>query len=585
MPTSREGSEGKPGTAAPQRALWRTAVGLVLLATALVFSPIVRNGFVNFDDPRFLVDNPVVRQFGWPGVREAFAEQILSPHYKPFVYLSWQVENRLFGMKPIVFHLDNLLLHLLNSTLVFYAALAVFRIAGFPPRKTTFAAFFTSLLFAVHPLHVESVAWAVQRKDVLFSAFFLGALLCYLRYARSGFVKPRWLGASCLCYLGGVLSKGAALTFVIVPFLIDDLAQRRVDARQLREKLAFAVIALLAAALYGLPPSLGQAQAGRGETLSASLGAQLVRVWAFAAHVAAPFHLSVIYPESLFVSVPGGILAAVAAASLFVALWVFRDRARSRVSGFGVLFFLVTISPVLSMSGRGTNFLSDRYVYLPSLGLILLLVGLLCRGDMVTRRFRQVGSLLTIVAVVWGGLTFSRVRVWTDSETLWSDVIAKFPGRVGEAHLNRGTFRFEAGRLEEALADFHAAILINPRLPKAFSNRGALRARRRELDAALQDFDRALELDRYLWPAALQRAMVLTLQGQFDQAEQEYDRYLSALAGDARGYFWRGLNRQATGLHERAIEDFSRAIDLEPGHRKAMLARAESYRMLGRPVE
>lgn len=564
----------------PRRACTWSLLGLTVLLTAIAYAPILGNEFINFDDLDLIVENPLLRRMDPQGLGAIFREQIFTPHYKPLVYVTWAVEYHLVGLSPIAFHVDNLLLHLANCILIFHAALALLRLAGEAAPRTLLGAAVVALFFGVHPLHVESVAWAVQRKDVLFTAFFLLGLRSYLAFAEEGFRRRRHLVYCSLCYLGAILSKGAGITFAAVPFLVDDLARRKLDRRSLLEKVPIGAIALLAAVLYGLLAS-GPA---RSPGVDPPFLVQNLRFLAFAAHIVLPVRLSVIYPRNGLLEQSAALLPFLPLVTVILLAAVAWSRRWSRAPTFAAGFFLATLSPVVAMPGGGTNFLSDRYTYLPSLGLFFLLSYGVVRISS-PRRLRLAAVACAALAGLFAFQTFQRCQVWRDGETLWSDTIAKFPGQVGEAYVNRGNVYLAQNRLDAALDDYEAALQISPRFPQALVGRGAVYARTGRLREAFECFDTAVRLDRDLPIARLQRGMSLTLLGDFQAAEEDYERYLSLIRDDPLPYFWRGLNRQARGLHRLAIDDFTSAISLDPTHRKAYAARARSHEAMGSHAE
>lgn len=543
--------------------LLAAGVLLILSVTAVAYLPVVGNDFVNFDDHVLIVENPIVKELSWGGVAASFRQQLYTPHYKPLVYLSWMVEYRLFGPNPVAYHLNNLALHLANTSLVFFIVLRLGRWSHLSSTARQLLALFSALLFGVHPLHVESVAWAVERKDMLFAFFYLLAAFSYITYAQGSF-RDRWLVAvSASCYLLSILSKSMAITFAIVPFLIDGMARRRYRWVA-SDKVAFLAVLLAACFLYGLPGGFGGTDQSGGPLTWALISNY--RLLAFAGHLAFPFHLSIVYPAEHLLNATATLLPVLPLVTIAIAITLFLGRNQWSAVGAGCLFFVLSISPALAMSGSGTNFLSDRYTYVPSLGLLVAGVYVVLRftGE---RRMIPI-ALLATVALFCGVLSFQRCQVWRDSETLWSDAIDKFPGTSHVAYVNRGNFFFEQGNYVRALRDYEQALELSPLSAMAYKNRGSVYARRGDLVGALGEFDAAIELDPTFSEAYLHRGMTLTLLGRYRQAEEDYEQYLAVVAVDAKAYFWRGLNRQGQDRHPEAVADFRRAIELNPAEER-----------------
>ena len=242
-------SEEPAGTFGGGRLARRLLLLAIVGVCALVYSPIWDHEFVNFDDDLFIYENEAIRTLEWPAIARLFQLQILTPFYKPLVYLSWALEHHFFGLDPRAFHLDNLLLHLANVALVYQLLWLLSASARRFPGATAWGVFLATAMFALHPMRVESVAWATERKDVLFGLFFLSSLITYCHYV----IRRRtvFLAASCLLFLFGTLSKAAIVSLPLTLFLIDCLLERRDWRRLLLDKVPYAAILLCALGLYG----------------------------------------------------------------------------------------------------------------------------------------------------------------------------------------------------------------------------------------------------------------------------------------------------------------------------------------------
>ncbi|MEM6380220.1 MAG: hypothetical protein AAF705_18660, partial [Bacteroidota bacterium] len=225
---------------------WQDWLCIGLIAF-LCYAPILQNDFVGFDDPALITNNPVVTDGDWSRV---WTWGLYSPYYKPLVFTTWKIEKTLFGFNPFFFHLNNLLLHLFNCLMVY---LIVGRLCQFweNSQRHQFAiAFWTSFAFALHPMHVESVAWAVERKDVLFAAFFFVAWYCYMRYVESE--KGKWMAWTVLAYLCSMLCKAPGIMLVVILFLYDFLAKRSWKGKLLIEKIPVMATSIFALYYYGI---------------------------------------------------------------------------------------------------------------------------------------------------------------------------------------------------------------------------------------------------------------------------------------------------------------------------------------------
>lgn len=244
--------------------LSRNLLPIILIVITLVaMGPVVFNDFISLDDTQFITENDLV-QHG--NVEKALRKQLYSPHYKPLVYLGWIAEIGIFGNNPYVLHTNNLLLHLISTLLVFFCMLRITQFWPVSKAHDKSIAFFAALLFGIHPLHVESVAWAIERKDVLFSAFYFGGLLCYLKYIKEQ--QRKFLHLAAVLYLMTLLSKSMGITLIGMMFLIDWASGRRDWKAMFFEKWPLYIPLIVALYLYGFlyhPREKATAIGGFGE--------------------------------------------------------------------------------------------------------------------------------------------------------------------------------------------------------------------------------------------------------------------------------------------------------------------------------
>ena len=567
---------------------WRytAAAALLALAVAATYLPLRHNEFVNFDDDRLVLGNRALYDLSPGGLGEILSRQLFTPHYKPLVNLSWAAELRLFGRDPGAFHRHNLLLHLLNTLLVL--ALAT-RLAppGRPSWRRLGAALAVAAIWALHPLKVESVAWASERKDVLFAAFYLGSLLAYLRWVEGR--RRGSLAASALLALAAMLSKATAITLPAALLLVDLALRRRWHRRRLAEKLPHLAAALVAAYLYGLLPGPGAAGGSlallAGSDPAGRLAGAAHRHLAFAGHWLAPSHLAPLYPIPAFLAQPGWARMAGYALAHLALLGAVLAAARRRPRlAAAALFYSLTLLPTLVAPISTTNYLSDRYTYLPTFGLSTLAVLALrpvWRWRAAARPVLATAAALLCLALA--GLSHRQVRVWRDSETLWTHTLAVQPPHP-YAYNNRGAARNRRGDVDGALADFELALERQPDYAVALANRAGILRRRGRPRQALADLDRALALtphDPRLYRA---RGLARAELGSLAAARADYDRALDLDPDDAVARNNRGFLRLRSADPAGALADLERALALRPGYGLAHRSRGDALAALGRPA-
>ena len=507
----------------------RWIVAGIVLAVCVSFAPTLSNGFVNWDDDLVLTDNPAYRGFS-PSHLWWMATTTRAGHWQPLTWLSYAIDHAIWGMDPRGYHLTNLLLHALNAVLVWSIVRTLLAGRG-PGGAVAMAAAAGSLFFAIHPLRVESVAWATERRDVLSGCFWLLALFTYLRaVARDG--RPR-LGFPLAALALSLAAKAWGMTFPLVLLVLDAWPLdrlRRDPPGVLREKVPFAALAALAAAVafaaqHAVPEMRSLADHG--------LGARVAQ----AAYGLCHYFVVTVLPVGLHPAVllepdldplhPRWVVALAAAAGITIAAVLLRRRAPWLPAAWAA--YVVIVAPVLGLAQTGPQLVADRYTYLAMLPwTALLAAGLLAAWSKAGRIATKlaVAAAAAVVLVACGAMTFRQTRVWHDSLTLWNHTLAIDPDNW-VAYTNRGFARTTTDP-EAALADYSAAIARNPRWYLPFFNRGNLRQERGDLAGAVADHTQVIEL----------------------------------LPDDPRGWTNRGWARQAQEDWKGAIADYERALDV-----------------------
>jgi tetratricopeptide (TPR) repeat protein len=553
-----------PVTAPPRdRRAWVAAA-----AAILAFVPALSNGLI-WDDAPYVQKNPLFHLPWAPLLVQAFRTAYMG-NWHPLTLLSLALDDRLGGHGPFVFHAVNVVLHAINAALL-YGVLR--RLV--PDRDAALGA---ALLWAVHPLRVESVAWISERKDLLYAFFFLLALHAYLRYVagqgRRGLAYAETLGF----FAASTLAKAMGVSLVPVLFLADWLRRRRVTHGSLAEKIPFVVLGLC----VGAVAIVAQKQAGAiSEDANLGLPARL----AFACYglvfylvkTVAPFGLSAFYPypKSPDGGVPVVAFGAVALVSILTVLAIWSAR-RSRVLGFGAWFYVATLALVLQVLPVGAAVAADRYTYVPAMGLSVLgAVGLSRLGGEPTpalRRRRAVRAAVFGVAAVLGAATWLRCGVWTNELVFWNDVLEKAPD-VAIARLNRGVALADRGDVAGAEADFGRGIDLDPKSAELRWARANLRAERGYLENALVDYDEAVRLGPLVAKYRFNQGLALGDAGRWDEALAALGAAIRLDPRFADAYLNRGLALEQMGRAAEGFPDVQRARALGYPVDSAVLAR------------
>ncbi len=566
------------GSAAGTNRLFWSGLAAVLIASAIAYAPSLTNGLTNWDDDGYVLTNPWLGHHSWAAV----TSMLVTPYkanYHPLTMLSLWADHWISGGSVAWLHAVNLLLHLANTAL---AALLVLRLGAGVGVALTAAA-----LFGLHPVHVESVAWVSERKDVLYACFALASLLVYVRAARSEATARRWrlLGLSLLLFVAALLSKGVAVSLAPTLLAIDWLLGRRLRSPSvLIEKLPFFAIALLS----GLVTIAAQSAVGQlaGESTWSGLERIALAGSAYVQYIAllvAPVGLSAFhpYPARVDGALPAiywlGPLLFLAAQGL--TLWLM---GRARLIAFGLGFFTLNVALLLQLIPVGGALIAERYAYLPALGLFVS--GAAAGAALLERRpawRRPLLAAALVYAVALGAGTWVRTGVWQDSLHLWNDTLARHPD-IPVARLNRALARHQIGNLSGALDDLDAALAVDPRYARALAHRGVMRFQAGEVDAAVTDLDRAIVLEPTL-DAYLNRGAIRLAGGNPIGALADLERVLAVDPAHPLARANRGLALAATGRHAAALAEFERTLLLAPGYLPARIGRAEARLALGTP--
>jgi len=569
--TPRATSKARSRSSTPLDPRWYDALIALLLAAAtlMAYAPALENGLVNWDDNYYLTDSPYLKDLGWNGIKAIFTAYHMG-NYHPLPLLSYAIEYALVGLDPRTMHTTNVLLHAINTVLVFMLGA---RLLGL-----RWAGIIMALLFALHPMHVESVAWLSERKDVLYTAFFLLALLSYIGYVRKGGARSYLLVL--VFFALALLSKSAAVAFAPLLFVVDYFEGRSWNKARLLEKLPFFALALV----FGLVALASQKTAmeasfapqfplwQRPLIVGYALGYYLVSfVW--------PYRLSAIHP---YPALPGEGLQAylLPATAVFVlalasVVLLLRFPAHRRIVITSVLFFLLTIATVLQVIPVGRAIMAERYTYVPYIGLSLLVAhGILARwnapGNVWVRR--GPAMVLAVLLLAYTVQTRERIPVWRTSFTLFDDVLRTYP-EDGLIYYNRGLTYYYQGDHKRAIQDYDACIRYRPEQGSAYFNRGLAYKELGDMQAVVRDMDAAIAHSERKGEAYQNRGNAKAMMKDYAGSIADLDSALVLLPNDTAILMNRGLSKLFSGQADAACADWR--LSQAAGSRQAVRLVAE----------
>jgi len=503
-----------------------------VLITTICLSPLLKNGFTNWDDWYYVVNNALLRLPDWIGI---LTRPVVS-NYHPLTVLSLAGNYAISGTEPWSYLLVNLLLHLANVVLVFWF---VYLLSD----KRRWVALLTALLFGIHPMHVESVAWISERKDVLYTLFFLLSMIANWKFLQTNRSIRYW--ACFLLFACSLLSKPAAIVFPLVLLLLDYWKHRPLTRRVVLEKIPFFLVAGLFAVIT---LKLQSVTAMTSLDLYpfwvrlffASYAIIVYLAWFFVPHSLSAFH-PFPPPDHLGWKI---YLSPVLLLALIFLIWHFR---KNRLVVFGSLFFLVNILLVLQLVPIGFTIVSERYTYVPYIGLAFL-VAMIVTKYVSAKRLIPAAAGAVVVFSAFGFLTFKRTQVWKDSDSLWTDVINRYPN----ASLPRG---------ERAQSNYSRAITMEPRQAEPLF--------RRVIDDCTvvinHEADNAKAKEKGDRSMYYMRGVAFSNLKQYENALADFNTCLSINPDDNEALYGRGtLLVNHYQKYAEALADFDRAIQINP---------------------
>ncbi|MGA8154531.1 MAG: tetratricopeptide repeat protein [Terriglobales bacterium] len=556
---------------------------LLVVATLAAYNPVNRNGFVNFDDDHYITNNPhVTAGLSWDTVKWAFSNYY-EANWHPLTWLSHALDCQLFGLNPVGHHYTNVFLHAVNAMLLFWVLQAATRKA--------WPSFMVAALFALHPVNVESVAWASERKNVLSMMFLLLTLQCYGWYAKRP-AAGRYAVAAIL-FACGLMAKPQVITLPFVLLLWDYWPLRRLESVVLSTRLS--VLALEKVPLFGLALASAvitmKAQKAGGAIHNFAAYAFHIRlenaVVAYSRYIGKAFwptRLSPLYPHPLDLLRTWQVVASALLLAAVTALVIKHRQDGYLVTGW--FWFVGTLVPMIGLIQVGEQAMADRYAYLPFVGLFLMVCwGLDDWGHTSWAQGKQPRAYWLAVPAVavlgtLGWLTYRQIGYWRDSETLWSHALQVTSVRSYKTHFNLAMAYDQEGRFDEAIQQLRQAVDPGDDDPQIHLGLGIYDQRHGHTQDAIAEFETALRLtadpglkaDAYSNLGSAYRQL-----RDYSRAQEAFTTAVQLNPKETMALVNLGLLAQKNGGYAQAIALYTRAMSLEPtavGY--ILLAKAEA---------
>ncbi len=576
---------------------WGLAVGLAVVTLA-VYARTLAFDFVNIDDPVYITENARVKQgLTAANVRFAFTSAEGSNYWHPLTWLSHMLDVRLYGLRPAGHHATSVLFHVANTVLLFWVlagmndAVAARRAAAVAPRAAPgwpgrlWAPFVAAGAFGLHPLHVESVAWVSERKDVLSTFWWFLGLATYLRYAQTRTRFPGrgralgsgwgWYFGTLACFVAGLMSKPMLVTFPFVLLLLDvwPLERGRVPtgsrwawAGVLMEKLPFLVLA-------GVASVAAFVTQGRGDMLTPLDSLTLPWRVANAITAYAVYLVRTVWPAGLTVYYPhpwdalplwkplaaAALLGAISAASI-------RRARREPYLLWGWCWYLGTLVPVVGLVQIGSFAMADRYTYVPLVGGFVMLAWAAAARLRTERAGAWVAAAL--ILLLQAGLTWVQLAHWRNSETLFTRQLALTGGDM-VGHDGLGMERLRENRLDEAAWHFAEAVRHQPGLAAMHAQLGGALSRLGRAEEAIAAYREALRLRPNLAEARMNLGVTLGMTGRLAEALEEMEAAVRLAPRNAEARSNLGILLYRLNRHGEALAAFREAVEMDPASASA----------------
>ena len=587
-----------------ERMPW-TIVLFIAVITVLFYLPILNNGFVNWDDATAIIENYHIRSLNL----SSFHWMLTTFHtgnWIPLTWLSLALDYAVGHLDPKIYHMNNLILHTLNTLLVFFISFKILKLAAIADHRiknslnlfsakissewtgkiplTLWAASLAALLFGLHPIHVESVAWATERKDLLCSLFFFASLLIYLDNVSSNKQKI-WKWVACwLLFALSLLSKPMAITLPFVFLLLDIWPLKRFNSnfsKILAEKVPFFILSLI----FSVITIMAQDQAGAiSDVEKLPIDFRIMNAFHslvfYAWKMILPINLVPFYPiahQGQMAFSAANLLAFLIVS--FISIICYYYRKQKPYLAVAVLYYFLTLAPVLGILQVGSQAAADRYSYIPSVSLFLIFSAFIV--VILSHHRRVLASLSTAMILILGLATVKQLAIWKDHISLWESVVKAYPNTSIVVHTNMANAYKQFGQFNEALREYDRALALRQPHAYIYDGKGMVLLDKGLADEAIREFQQAIALDsqyasphRNLWFAYEKKGLHELALAEIQEALKINPEFVEA-------YNNLGISYGRKAQFEDALEAFKIAHSFDPYNSTYLINLATTYQRNG----
>lgn len=587
----------------------RKGIALLIIGVfALTFSVYwqsLGNQFVSWNDPTLIYGNEIVTHPSFDAVKQAFTRY--DPElYIPLTFLSYQADYLIGGINPFIYRLDNLLIHTFNVLLVIWLLYLL--------SENLWVAVIAGLLFAVHPMNTEAVAWSSARKDLLSTLFFLSSFIAYLYYKPK---QKRWLYAlSVALFLLGLLSKVIVMTLPLVLLLVDTVQQGRWRNELLRNKIPYFVLSII----FLIVAWFGKSQAILNSGISEKFLIACKSIAFYIEKLIVPYHLSILYPYNTDVQLASADMLFSFGVILLLVLAIQQSWKKYRLLAFGLIFFVITIVPTLTNIYRNQDlsFAADHYAYLPSVGFFFaaaLAAYWLGKHVRPTKIALRAGTVIcAYIILMFAYFAHAQATVWHDSTTLFSNALQYYPETLS-ARMNLLDLYLQSGDTREAMqqaqqllalqprgrthrligdiylqehlyaqaeAEYKTASNMEPTSAEHYIRLGDLYAIEGKLTDAEREYKTALSYDAAQIDVYDNLATVYLAEKKYTDAEATARTMLSHQVLSSRGHYLLGLALEHQNRMQEAVVEYKESVALDNTNVDALASLSAGYLQLGK---
>ncbi len=533
----------------------------------MVYHSVRQFDLVSWDDKLYVRETPMVQGLTMDHVKQMFTTKVLRS-YNPLTLMSLALDYEIAKLDPKWSHLVNLIFHLLNALLVF----ACMRKMRFKTEVSGIIA----LLFAVHPLSTEAVAWVAGRKDMLYGFFFLLSWYFYLKFYDNRKLANYFF--SLFLFLLSLFSKVQAITLPFILIISDYILSENFNRKSLLNKIPFIILSLVFGIVAISGSNLVADKYSVIPTFSDKIIYSLMAVGLYLYKIFLPFTQSAIYsfPDKgsaeYIQLLIGGIVAT--AGLIFAVIY---SAKKSKIVAGGIAFFLFSVFVVLHVVAFNSSLIYERFAYMAGIGLFISVLHL----DQIWPEWSKYKvNVMLSVAVLFAVACFLRVDVWKNSISLWTDVIEKNPG-IAVGWNNRGMVYYDKGDYDKALSDFNESIRVQPTHPDAYNNRSIIYYQRKDYQKALEENLKLLAIDSAHKEGYGNRGSFFYVLQQYDSASYYYLKSTTVNPRNASSFFYAGVSEFNLKEYRNAIVHLQKAIEIVPNYADAFVFLGMTYVRLG----